>query len=1015
MSERDGAAAPKRPLLPRLIRRFGVLILLLWLGFTAIVNLAVPQLEAVGKAHSVSMSPSDAPSIEAIRRVGQVFKEFDSDNAVTIVLEGDKPLGDAAHQFYGELMKRLSADTKHVAHIQDFWGDPLTAGGSQSADDKAAYVVVYLVGDNETEAYASVHAVRHIVDTTRPPQGVKAYVTGPSALNADQAEAGDKSIAKVTAITSLVIAVMLLFIYRSVVTAFLVLIMVGIDLGAIRGTIAFLADHNVFSLSTFATNLLVLLAIAATTDYAIFMLGRYHEARNAGEDRETAFYTMFHGTAHVILGSGLTIAGAMYCLSFARLPYFNTLGPPCAIGMLVAVFAALTLGPAVLAIGSFFKLFDPKRRLNTRRWRRVGTAIVRWPGPVLAATCVIAFIGLLALPSYKTTYDLRKFMPASMPSNVGDAAAGRHFSRARLNPEVLMVETDHDMRNPVDMLVLDKIAKNIYHSRGIEQVKSITRPLGTTIKHTSIPFIISMQGVSNTENMQFMKARMDDMLIQVKAMDVSIATMHTMYELMGEVIDNTVDMDHLTHDLSNITNTLRDHIADFEDFFRPIRSYFYWDKHCYDIPVCWSIRSIFDMIDNVDQMSEKLEYLVTDMDILVKLLPQMRAQIPPMINTMTIMRDMLVVWHGTLQSFYDQSDTGSKDPGAMGRVFDAAQIDDSFYLPQSAFKNPDFQRGLKMFLSPDGKAARFIIALEGDPATSAGIARVEQIKDEAREAIKGTPLQGAAIYLGGTAATFHDIQEAATYDLLIAGVAAISLIVIIMMLITRSVVAAAVIVGTVLVSMGSSFGLSVLVWEDILGIELYWLVLAMSVILLLAVGSDYNLLLISRLKEEIGAGLNTGIIRAMAGTGGVVTAAGMVFAVTMSLFVFSDLRIIGQIGTTIGLGLLFDTLIVRSFMTPSIAALLGRWFWWPQRVRPRPASRMLRAYGPRRLVRALLLSPNGTSATGDRRDGVGPGGAPSAMSSPHETASGSFDHADDSDPAGRRHWQARDTDPEPAP
>jgi putative drug exporter of the RND superfamily len=56
----------------------------------------------------------------------------------------------------------------------------------------------------------------------------------------------------------------------------------------------------------------------------------------------------------------------------------------------------------------------------------------------------------------------------------------------------------------------------------------------------------------------------------------------------------------------------------------------------------------------------------------------------------------------------------------------------------------------------------------------------------------------------------------------------------------------------------------------------------------------------------------------------------------MSSFVFSDLRMIGQFGTTVGLGLLFDTLVVRSLMTPSIAALLGRWFWWPQRVGPRP-------------------------------------------------------------------------------
>jgi RND superfamily putative drug exporter len=120
------------------------------------------------------------------------------------------------------------------------------------------------------------------------------------------------------------------------------------------------------------------------------------------------------------------------------------------------------------------------------------------------------------------------------------------------------------------------------------------------------------------------------------------------------------------------------------------------------------------------------------------------------------------------------------------------------------------------------------------------------------------------------------------------------------------------------------------------------------------VGADYNLLLISRFKEERDAGLKTGIVRAMAGTGGVVTAAGLVFAATMSSFIFSDLQVLGQIGTTIGLGLLFDTLIVRSFMTPSIAAMLGRWFWWPQIVRPRPASQMLRPYGSRNSVRQLL-------------------------------------------------------------
>jgi RND superfamily putative drug exporter len=82
-----------------------------------------------------------------------------------------------------------------------------------------------------------------------------------------------------------------------------------------------------------------------------------------------------------------------------------------------------------------------------------------------------------------------------------------------------------------------------------------------------------------------------------------------------------------------------------------------------------------------------------------------------------------------------------------------------------------------------------------------------------------------------------------------------------------------------------------------------------------------------------------------------VTAAGLVFAVTMAAFIYSDLRALGQIGTTIALGVLFDTLIVRSFMTPSIAALLGRWFWWPLPVRQRP-TRTVTHRGPPQAARA---------------------------------------------------------------
>ena len=267
------------------------------------------------------------------------------------------------------------------------------------------------------------------------------------------------------------------------------------------------------------------------------------------------------------------------------------------------------------------------------------------------------------------------------------------------------------------------------------------------------------------------------------------------------------------------------------------------------------------------------------------------------------MRTMMLTMHSTMSGVFGQMDDGSSNSTAMGKAFDTAKNDDSFYLPPDIFKNSDFKRVMKVFLSPDGKAVRMLISQKGDPASPEGISRVDPIKSAAEEALKGTPLESSKIYLSGTAAMTRDLVVGSKYDLLIAGVAALCLIFIVMLIITRSFVAALVIVGTVLVSLGASFGLSVLVWQYMLGIQIHWVVLVMSVIVLLAVGSDYNLLLVARMKEEIGAGINTGIIRAMGGTGKVVTNAGLVFAFTMGSMVVSDLTSIGQLGTTIGLGL----------------------------------------------------------------------------------------------------------------
>ncbi|MGV9796493.1 MMPL/RND family transporter [Mycobacterium sp. NPDC003449] len=928
----------KRSRLPRLIRVFAIPIVLVWIAIVAILNTTVPQLEEVGKMRAVSMSPNDAPSLIATKHVGKVFGEYDTSSSVMIVLEGENPLGADAHAFYDEMVRKLRADTTHIQHVQDFWGDTLTAAGAQSADGKAAYVQAYIAGDQgEALANESVDAVRNIVSDTKAPPGVKAYVTGPAATTTDQNIVGDESMKTIEGLTFAVITVMLLAVYRSIITVVITLGMVVVGLLSARGIVAFLGYHNVFGLTTFSTNMVVTLAIAAATDYAIFLIGRYQEARRSGEDKESAYYNMFHGTAHVVLASGLTIAGATLCLHFTRLPYFQTMGIPLSIGMTIVVAAALTLGPALISLVTRFgKVLDPKRMGRARGWRRLGAATVRWPGAVLVGATVLALVGLLTLPGYHTTYNDRIYLPDEVPANVGYAAADRHFSDAKMNPELIMVETDHDLRNPADFLVIDKIAKAMARVHGIASVQTITRPDGKPIEHASLAYTLSQSGTGQLMNNDYQQKVLENTLKQANEMQTSIDSQEKLYGITLELAEVTSSMADKMDNTSMTLNEVRDHLADFDDQFRPLRNYFYWEPHCFDIPMCHSLRSIFDTLDGISQMSDDFQAIVPDLHRMADLTPQMAAVMPAMIQTMKNQKQYLLNQYQAQKAQQDQNMANQENATAMGQAFDAARNDENFYLPPEAFQTADFQRGIKLFLSPDGRAVRFTVFHQGDPLTEEGTAHIEPLRIAAADAIKGTPLEGSTVYVGGSAAMYKDMQQGADYDLLIAATAALILIFLIMVVLTRAIAAAAVIVGTVVLSLGASFGLSVLLWQHAIGIPLHWMVLPMSVIVLLAVGADYNLLLVSRMKEEIHAGLKTGIIRSMAGTGSVVTAAGLVFAFTMISMAVSDLIVIGQVGTTIGMGLLFDTLVVRSLMTPSLAALLGRWFWWPQRVRPRP-------------------------------------------------------------------------------
>jgi len=936
-----------RPLAARLVRRLAVPIIIFWALLAVVTNTFVPQVERVAEELAGPMVPTYAPSQAAMLAIGEKFQESDSTSMTMLVLEADRPLGEADHRYYDALVRTLQDDTAHVQYVMDTWGKPITAAGAQSLDGKAAYVLLRLAGDiGQLQANESVAAVRDTVASSDPPPGLSVYVSGAAPLAADTVATANRSLNNITIATILLIICMLLIVYRSYVTMLVPLFGVLILMLAAKGVIATLGHFGYIELSSFAVNLVVALTLGAGTDYGIFLMGRYHEARLNGESREDAFYTAYRGVSHVILGSGLTIAGAAFCLSFARLNYFNTMGPAVAISMVLTVTGALTLGPAVLSVGSLIGLFDPRQQVKARLYRRIATSVVRWPKPILTASAALVTIGAVFVPSYQVSFDDRSYQPRDSAANQGFDAADRHFARSKLFSEMLMVESDHDMRNSADFISLDRVAKALIRLPGVAMVQSITRPMGRALEHASLPYLFTMQGSANGQQLPFTREQNANTDQQAQIMGHTVEVLQTTIALTQKLADEMHSTVLTMEEMQALTEQMDEEISNLDDFMRPIRSYFFWEPHCYDIPVCWAFRSLWEMMDSVDKLAENIKNAVSSLEVVDTLLPQLVTQLNIMADDQIALRSLIVNTYGPSDIQARNTDQTFDDMINVGNDFDASRSDDFFYIPRPAFDNEDIKTGMQLMMSPDGKAARFIVTHEGNAMGPEGIEHVEKFPDAIKIALKETSLAGAKIYIGGSGSNNKDIQQYSRSDLLIAAIAAFVLIFLIMLVITRSLVAALVIPGTVAFSYAGAFGLSVLIWQHLIGLHLHWLILPLTFIILVAVGSDYNLLLIARLKEELGAGLNTGLIRALGSTGGVVTSAGLVFAFTMLAMLASDLRTIGQLGSTVCIGLLLDTLIVRSFIVPCLVRIYGPWFWWPTLVRQRPPRQRVTARPP---------------------------------------------------------------------
>jgi len=242
------------------------------------------------------------------------------------------------------------------------------------------------------------------------------------------------------------------------------------------------------------------------------------------------------------------------------------------------------------------------------------------------------------------------------------------------------------------------------------------------------------------------------------------------------------------------------------------------------------------------------------------------------------------------------------------------------------------------FVSADGHTARILVSGDANPLGPDGRHRVRAEQAALRAALVGTTLADARVDVTGAAAFGADLHDLVRRDMKVVAAMVLTAVFVILVLVLRALVAPLYLLASVVLSFASAVGVTQLIWHNMLGHQIEWFLPIVTLVFLVAVGADYNLLLTARIREETAVGDRPGIARAVVSTGGVITSAGLIFAGSFLALVPAPMVGMAEVGFAIAVGLLLDTLIVRTLIVPAAAMLLGPLNWWPRRPTDQPRT-----------------------------------------------------------------------------
>ncbi|ORW33123.1 hypothetical protein AWB91_08230 [Mycobacterium paraense] len=925
------------------------LVIAAWAAVVAVLAVAFPPLTKVVEGQTVQ--PLPAKAMAAAEQMAKDFGES-AQNVLIVVLTDDRGLQPADEDAYGKLAATLRGQAGDVTGVQDVVGTPALRPLLVSADHKAFYLAVMLRAPaGSPESSAAYQRIVDVVKRSTAGTSLTANVTGQAAMVGDMSIVTARDMHMTEIVTALFVLVILLVIYRRPVTVLLPLITIGVSVASAQGVVSGLAQAGL-GVSALTIALMTAMIFGAGTDYAVFLISRYHEYIRSGVDSDLAVRKALTSIGEVIAGSAATVAVTFLGMVFTRLPAFTSIGPALAISIAIAFLAAVTLLPAILVLAGRRGWVAPRSPLTGRLWRRSAVQLVRRPKThlLVSLSVLIALAGCAAF--LRPTFNDRLQLPQAAPSNVGFSAMESHFSTSALLPQYIYVRSPHDLRTSRSLADLDQMAQRVSQLPNIAAVRGITRPDGQPLDQAKL----SSQAGAVGGKLQDASTQIND---RTTDLDALTSGADKLAASLAEVRDQIRGAAGPATKLSATVAQVQQQLSGAQGVLDTIRGLANGSVSALVASVAAAAGPMFNgaaaqpAASGIQAGVQNLTALLASASNGLRTAAGSTAGVQQKIAQMQAAADQLADGSRRLADGVRALVDQTKKMGlGMNQAADlllsmkrdaAGQSMSGMYIPPQALSSDDFKNAAKLFFSPDGHSVRYLVETKFDPFSTAAMDQVASILDTARGAQPNTSLSDASISLVGTTAMYSAIRGYYDNDVRLIVVMTLLIVFVILVLLLRAIVAPLYLIASVVISFLSAVGVGVVFFQFVLHQPIYWNVQATAFIVLVAVGADYNLLLITRIREESRTGVRSGIIRAVRSTGGVITSAGIIFAASMSGLLFGSLSTMVQTGFIIGMGILIDTFVVRTVTVPALAALVGEANWWParpRRVEPAHRSRL---------------------------------------------------------------------------